>query len=72
MVLILSTGDPTKSLSENGTTKSYLVFILAFTAITNIVVRILAAVTLLRPADWSNLQRFFGSTLYLIARLITG
>ncbi|KAL1672473.1 chitin synthase [Schizophyllum commune] len=53
VVLILSTGDPTKSLSENGTTKSYLVFILAFTAITNIV-------------------RFFGSTLYLIARLITG
>ncbi|TRM69546.1 glycosyltransferase family 2 protein [Schizophyllum amplum] len=53
VVLILGTGDPSKTLSENGTTKTYLVFILAFTAITNII-------------------RFFGSTLYLLARLITG
>ena len=72
MVLILGTGDPSKSLSENGTTKSYLVFILAFTAITNIVVRISLTSTIHTTADGRNLQRFFGSTLYLIARLITG
>ncbi|KAF9010650.1 glycosyltransferase family 2 protein [Cyathus striatus] len=47
---------PSSTFSENsglGRTKSYLIFILAFTTV-------------------ANLTRFLGSTIYLLARLITG
>ena len=51
--------------------KGYLVFILAFTAITNSVVSS-SAYSFLQCSVINYEQRFVGSTLYLFARLITG
>lgn len=71
LVIILSNNAPDTFSPGNGITKTkgYLLMILAFTAIMNLIVSHFSSL------DHRKLmfeQRFTGSTLYLLARLITG
>ena len=73
---ILEGAEPKGTFSQDASssrTKVYLVFILSFTAITNIIVsrRGLSSVSQTQN-DLSYSQRFTGSFIYLITRFILG
>ena len=75
LVAILGGGDAVDTFSVNDTfsrTKAYMTFILAFVAITSIIVSLRHS--LLFPCWMLNceLQRFTGSVMYLTARVFTG
>lgn len=79
LLLAILGGVSTKSSFDSGAglnkTKGYLIFVLAYTAITNSVVREFISIYFRffsYSVSFFFYQRFAGSTLYLIARLITG
>ena len=74
LVAILGSGDTVNTFSVNDTfsrTKTYMTLILAFVAITSIIVSGFTAFGC-SPILTGVLQRFTGSLMYLTARVFTG
>lgn len=72
LLAILSSGDPSQTFNGGASvTKVYMTFILAFVGITNIIVSNWPCKSIDTITN-STLQRFAGSTMYIIMRAFVG